>query len=163
MSAKWPGGRCSTSAERKLGAPPTKGGESLPRTPQECLAPARGPGGRRPPELLLLGSQWLPWPPQAWGWLRGCHHWVSAKINNVQVSPPPIRVLCACGVTRSSRLLTPLKRVATERPLHAEAVHRRLGEGRCSSISIGEASRGRACSRACCHHQLLACRGRSRG
>lgn len=83
--------------------------------------------------------------------------------NNVQVSPPPIRVLCACGVTRSSRLLTPLKRVATERPLHAEAVHRRLGEGRCSSISIGEASRGRACSRACCHHQLLACRGRSRG
>lgn len=24
-------------------------------------------------------SQWLPWP-QAQGWLRGCHHWASAKI-----------------------------------------------------------------------------------
>lgn len=40
----------------------------------------------------------------------------------------------------------------TEYPLHTEAKHRRLGEGRSSCISVGEASRARY------QYQLLACR-----
>lgn len=37
-----------------------------------------------------------------------------------------------------------------------------MGESGSSSTAIGEAGRGWACSRACCQHQLLACRGKLR-
>lgn len=42
LSAKGPGAGRFASAERKLGAPPTKGGESLMRTPQECWLQPEG-------------------------------------------------------------------------------------------------------------------------